>query len=246
MLRMKYLVTLTLVALLMASSAAFAGPWIQMEYDIDLAPTSVPMATDFTEPAFGDVDGDFWAWGEIEECAAAHTESSDFIVQGYGSGTYEPALVVTRGMMAVFIARAAGFTDDVSAVSFQDVPDSYWAYEEIEQCVLNAVVYGYADYFGEGMDAYLPSKVVDRGQMAVYIFRAAGLSTSAYGGTFEDVDEEFWAALEIEACAEFNIVQGYGAGIGYLPGNLVTRAQMAVFIWRGLVRGDGDVVLGGP
>ncbi|MDH4180250.1 MAG: S-layer homology domain-containing protein, partial [Armatimonadota bacterium] len=211
----------------LGGSGAGGTPWIQLEYLTPLTPTSVPMATDYTEPAFGDVDADFWAWAQIEECAATHTESSDFIVQGYGSGTYEPALVVTRGMMAVFIARAAGYTSDVSAVSFKDVPDTYWAYEEIEQCVTAEVVKGYADYFGEddpetedvveGGDAYLPSKVVDRGQMAVYIYRAAALSTAAYQGLFEDVDEDFWAALEIEACADADIVQGYGTGIGYLP-----------------------------
>ena len=246
MLRMKYIVTLTLVAVLMASGAAFAGPFTQLEYVTPLAPTSVPQATAYTAPTFGDVDGDYWAFGEIEECAATHTEASDFIVQGYGSGTYETSLVVTRGSMAVFIARAAGYTSDVSAVSFQDVPDTFWAYTEIEQCVTAGVVQGYADYFGDGIDAYLPGVMVDRGQMAVYIYRAAGLSTVAYQTLFEDVAEDYWAALEIEACADANIVQGYGVGIGYLPGNLVTRAQMAVFVWRGLVRGDGDVVLGGP
>jgi len=269
MLRMKYLVTLTLVTLLMVSSAAFAGPWIAMEYDEALTPTSVPIPVDdgngwVTEAAFSDVPstglGDdedewFWAWGEIEECAATHTEAEDFIVQGYGDGSYQPGLVVTRGMMAVFIARAGGYTDEVDAVSFQDVPDSYWAYTEIEQCVLNDVVKGYEDYFGEddpetteiveGGDAYLPTTMVDRSQMAVYIYRAAGLSTVAYQTLFDDVADDWWAALEIEACADADIVQGYGEGI-YLPENLVTRAQMGVFVWRGLVRGDGDVVLGGP
>jgi hypothetical protein len=278
MLRMKYLVTLTLVTLLMVSSAAFAGPWIAMEYDEALTPTSVPVPVDespdwFTTATFSDVPstglGDdedewFWAWGEIEECAATHTEAEDFIVQGYGDGSYQPGLVVTRGMMAVFIARAAGYTDDVTEVSFGDVPDTYWAYTEIEQCVLNDVVKGYEEYFAEddpettevdeGVDAYLPTTMVDRGQMAVYIFRAAGLTTVAYQGLFTDVedtgygedeDQPHWAALEIEACADADIVQGYGGGI-YLPENKVTRAQMAVFVWRGLVRLDGDVVLGGP
>ena len=264
MLRMKYLVTLTLVALLMASGAAFAGPWIQLEYVPTITTTSVPIPTDYTEPAFGDVpstglgedeDQAFWAWAQIEECAATHTAASDFIVQGYGGGVYAPSFQVTRAQMAVFVARAAGYIDDVEDVSFGDVPDSYWAYTEIEQCVLNDVVKGYADYFGaddpettdvvEGGDAYLPTAVVDRAQMAVYIYRAAGLSTVAYQGLFDDVADDNWAALEIEACVGADIVQGYGGGI-YLPGNTVTRAQMAVFVWRGLVRGDGDVVLGGP
>lgn len=264
MLRMKYLVTLTLVVLCVAltSSMAFAQ-WIQIEYLTPLAPTSVPVATEWTEATFSDVpstglgddeDEAFWAWAEIEECAATHTEAEDFIVQGYGDDSYQPGLVVTRGMMAVFIARAGGYTSDVTEVSFVDVPDTYWAYEEIERCVSAGVVKGYADYFGEddpetteiveGGDAYLPTVMVDRSQMAVYISRAAGLTTAAYAGTFDDVADDWWAALEIEACADEDIVQGYGGGI-YLPENLVTRAQMGVFVWRGLVRGTDETYVAG-
>ncbi len=246
MLRMKYIVTLTLVALLMASGAAFAGPWIALEYVTPLTPTSAPVPNSDSVAAFGDVATDYWAWGQIEEAAVTATAASDFIVQGYGDGSYQPTWEVTRGQMAVFIARAGGYTAaDPGTPSFQDVPDSYWAFSEIEQCVTNGVVQGYADYFGDGIDAYLPSAIVDRGQMAVYIYRAASLATAGYQGLFSDVADDYWSALEIEACADAYIVQGYPGGI-YLPNNTVTRSQMAVFVWRGLVRDDGDVVLGGP
>ena len=222
--------------------------------------------TDVESTGYGeDEDEPHWAWAQIAQCSATATESSNFIVQGYGDDTYQPAWEVTRAQMAVFIARAAGYTDEIDIplddddnpyrwVSFKDVPTSYWAFNEIERCVLNEVVKGYADYFEEedltpekDTDAYLPGNVVDRGQMAVYISRAAGEPTIAYEGLFEDVDDEFWAVLEIEACARAEIVQGYGAGIGYLPNRTVNRAQMAMFVWRALVRDvESDVVLAGP
>lgn len=249
MLRMKYIVTLSLVALLMASGAAFAGPWVALEYLTPLTPTSVPLPTDLTVPMFNDVDAPsdaHWAWGEIEECAATHTASSDFIVQGYGDDSYQPSWQVTRGQMAVFIARAAGLPTGPGSVSFQDVPESYWAYAEIEQCVAADIVQGYADFFGDGLDAYLPQTIVDRGQMAVYIGRAAfGTTSGFYADAFPDVASDYWAADWIQECADANIVQGFPDG-KYLPDVKVTRAQMAVFVWRGLVRDDGDVVLGGP
>lgn len=248
MLKVKFVWTLMLVAMLAAAaSTAFAGPWVALEYTVPLTPTSVPAANDFTEPAFSDVEGDFWAWAEIEECSNTATESSEFIVQGYGDGSYQPTQNVTRAQMAVFIARAAGYTDDAPAdPSFFDVNADYWAFTEIEQCVINGVVQGYADYFGTGVDGYLPAVTVDRGQMAVFVQRAAALTTAAYTGAFDDVADDFWAAGSIQACVDANIVQGFGDGT-YLPGNSVTRAQMAVFVWRGLVRLDGgDVVLGGP
>ncbi len=250
MLKVKFVWTLMLVAMLAAmASSAFAGPWVALEYTVPLTPTSVPAANDFTEPAFSDVEGDFWAWAEIEECSNTASESSEFIVQGYGDGSYQPTQNVTRAQMAVFIARAAGYTDDAPAdPSFFDVNADYWAFTEIEQCVINGVVQGYADYFGDGVDGYLPAVTVDRGQMAVFVQRAAALTTAAYTGAFDDVADDFWAASSIQACVDANIVQGFDTDPPtYLPGNSVTRAQMAVFVWRGLVRLDGgDVVLGGP
>lgn len=222
-------------------------PWTVLEYEVPLTPTSVPIAVDdgmgwVSAPSYDDVATDYWAWAEIEECSATHSASSDFIVQGYGAGTYQPTWQVNRAQMAVFVARAAGLSGvgDPDAPSFTDVTGDYWAFDEIESCVAGNIVQGYLD------GLYRPTEIVDRGQMAVYIYRAAGLSTASYAGAFDDVAEDFWAALEIEACADANIVQGYPGGV-YLPDNAVTRSQMAVFVWRGLVRyTGGDVVLGGP
>jgi len=277
MLRMKYLVTLTLVALLMASSAAFAEPWVIMEYVMPLTDASVPVpvnfpATAITTPTFNDVQAPtdaHWAWAEIEECAATHTASSDFIVQGYGNATYQPSWEVTRGQMAVFIARAMGWPTEPFEATFTDVNEGYWAFMDIELCVEHGVVQGY-EFPDPAPDAeegdtilkYLPTVIVDRAQMAVYIQRAAGLTSIAYEGGFEDIEDKdsdgWWAVGSIQACVNAGIVQGYAypdpaedAEEGdeiyrYRPNGKVTRAQMAVFVWRALVRGDGDVVLGGP
>ena len=271
MLRMKYLVTLMLVALLMASSAAFAEPWVMMEYVVPLTPLSVPLPTALTTPTFNDVDAPtdaHWAWAEIEECAATHTASSDFIVQGYGNATYQPSWEVTRGQMAVFIARAMGWPTEPFEATFTDVNEGYWAFMDIELCVEHGVVQGYEfpdpapdAEEGDTIRMYLPTVIVDRAQMAVYIGRAVtdGSTEAVYTDAFEDiVDEEsagWWAKDWIQTCVERDIVQGYAypdpeddeATIyRYRPDGKVTRAQMAVFVWRALVRGDGDVVLGGP
>ncbi|MCJ7752178.1 MAG: S-layer homology domain-containing protein [Armatimonadetes bacterium] len=256
MLRRTYLVPLMLVALLMVSSVAFAAPWIMMEYLMPLTPTSAPVPTALTVPTFDDVAAPsdaHWAWGQIEECAATHTASSDFIVQGYGDGSYQPSWQVTRGQMAVFIARAAGWPTEAFDATFEDVDDGFWAFMEIELCVEHGVVQGYEfpdpapeAEEGDTIAMYLPGVVVDRAQMAVYIGRAVATTTSVlYADAFDDVDGSHWAADWIQECVNRNIVQGYGGGV-YLPDVKVTRAQMAVFVWRGMVRDDGDVVLGGP
>jgi hypothetical protein len=53
-----------------------------------------------TTPSFSDVAAGYWSYKYIEYC---HAQS---IVNGYPSGTYQPAAVVTRDQMAVYVARA--------------------------------------------------------------------------------------------------------------------------------------------
>ncbi len=116
------------------------------------------------EPTFPDVPADYWAYGSVEACADAE------IVFGYGDGSYQPELGVTRAQMAVYVARAVplDFDPDVdpAADPFPDVPIGFWADNEIEACVSAGVVQGYPD------GLYRPTAWVDRGQMAVYSMRA--------------------------------------------------------------------------
>ncbi len=130
------------------------------------------------DPTFSDVDDDFWAYPHIEYCA------DNNIVQGYGDGSYQPTFVVNRAQMAVFIARAivtptgeAGLEpyEAPTTPSFYDVSSDFWSYKHIEYLAENNIVQGYSNYYGPGMDAYLPANSVDRAQMAVYIQRAFDL-----------------------------------------------------------------------
>ena len=121
-----------------------------------------------TEPAeatFPDVATDFWAYGDIEALADAG------VVQGYADGSYQPAYTVTRGQMAVYVARAKGWVTaddemDTENDVFSDVPADYWCALAVEECVNCGVVQG----FGDG--TYKPTMWVDRAQMSVYTWRA--------------------------------------------------------------------------
>jgi Tol biopolymer transport system component len=127
-----------------------------------------------TGASFTDVPLDHWAYDYIEYAAAEN------VVQGYPAGDYRPLLDVTRGQMAVYVARAMvapygedGLADYIPADprSFPDVPSDHWAYTHVEYCVENDIVSGY----GDGL--YHPESVVTRDQMAVYIARAFDLPT---------------------------------------------------------------------
>jgi hypothetical protein len=57
---------------------------------------------------------------------------------------------------------------------------------------------------------------------------------------FYDVPVEYWAYLEIKACVDAGIVQGYPDSF-YRPARPVTRAEMAVYIARALEGSDALV-----
>lgn len=178
---------------------------------------------------FSDVPPGFWAYSEIQLCAAG------CIVAGYPDGTYQPLLTVTRDQMAVYIARAlAGGDANVPAFAdtptFPDVGAEHWALRYVEYAVDAGVVAGYGD------GNYYPGLPVDRGQMAVFVARAlaggeAGVPTPSGGPTFPDVPADFWAYRHVEYCAANGVVNGYGDG-NYYPANPVTRDQMAVYVKR--------------
>jgi len=182
---------------------------------------------------FSDVPPDHWACAEIEACVDAG------IVQGYGDGTYQPIVYVSRDQMAVYISRAlAGGESNVpeftGTPSFTDVPLTWWALKHIEYAVANNVVQGYQD------NTYHPEDIVDRAQMAVYVARAmvAPQGDAAFDTyipvaprNFPDVPSDSWGYKQIEYCVEHGVVQGYDDNL-YHPEREVTRAQMAVYVCR--------------
>ncbi len=126
------------------------------------------------------------------------------------------------------------------AVGFPDTPPDHWAFHYILSCVMAEIVAGYPD------GTYGPGSVVDRAQMAVFIARAmaggdANVPNPPPGQdpTFPDVPEDYWAYRWIEYLAAEGIVGGYWDG--YHPEEEVSRAQMAVFVARGMEGGDANV-----
>ncbi len=111
-------------------------------------------------PSFTDLPADHWAYRYVEYAVA------QAVVSGYPEGDYRPDFEVDRGQMAVYIARARGWSDTAPIELFPDVPETHWAASEVAACAANGVVSGYDD------GLYHPDRTVTRDQMAVYIARA--------------------------------------------------------------------------
>jgi hypothetical protein len=151
-----------------------------------------------------DVPASQWAWPWIE--ALVRTG----IVAGYPDRTYRPAAVVSRGQMAVYVARGIWGGMDVPTGpangDFSDVADptpgpAYWAYNEVEFTVAHKVVRGYND------GTYRPEANVTRDQMAVFIWKGFVMPTGsavvlAGPGTcaFDPAETDYlgWTTAEVD------------------------------------------------
>ena len=179
-----------------------------------------------------------WAVGDIEALAATMVDDDNDpdtdpvpVVAGFGDGTYQPTWDVYRSQMAKFVALGAMVPmptdDELDAMmdpldpaydpayfAFPDVPYGYWADNFIYALRDASIVLGYTDGF------YRPGGAVDRGQLAVYCYRAfigttvnavvlggpavtdVDLTTipSSHGWTSATIDPD-WAYIEFDAAA---------------------------------------------
>lgn len=230
---------------------ANSGDYVFRHWDVDGVPqpmgnrqTVVAMDGPHTATAqylvqhFPDVSPDHQVYAYIEACYAAG------IVQGFPDGLYHPEIVVTRGQMAIYIARALAGGDEYvppgpTEPSFPDVPntgygpagtDPHWAYKYVEYAVANGVVQGYPD------GTYGPDIDLDRGQMAIFIARAlagsdAGVPDDPGVVTFADVQPPSVYYKYVEYIAAAGVTQGYPDGL-YHPEIPCSRDLMAIYVAR--------------
>ena len=177
---------------------------------------------------FGDVSEDYWAYDHIMSIL------NRGYTTGTGAGTFSPESSVTREQMAAFIVRAVEgepASDYCStSVPFPDCTSDSWSCKYIKRLYELGLTTGY------GTTGYfMPSYAVTREQMAAFLIRAIeGNPASNYcdsGSPFTDVTAADWSCIYIKRLYELGITTGYGDGT-YGPYDLVTRAQMAVFLGR--------------
>jgi uncharacterized protein YkwD len=113
--------------------------------------------------------------------------------------------------------------------TFIDVPQSHWAYVEIEALAAANLIEGCAT------DSFCPNDVVTRDRLAVWlgrVVRGATYTPITASGVFNDVPVSHWAANWIEQLTGDGLLTGCDAGL-YCPGQVVTRAELAIALLRG-------------
>ena len=111
---------------------------------------------------------------------------------------------------------------------FIDVPDDYWAVNEIVYLAKNNIVKGFPD------STFRPQKPITRGELAVITANALNLDLdSAKVQNFTDVPEIHWAFKAIEATTKAGVMIGYGNG-QFKPNNLIAREELVQVIIKAL------------
>ncbi|HOK18279.1 MAG TPA: ABC transporter substrate-binding protein [Caldisericia bacterium] len=104
---------------------------------------------------------------------------------------------------------------------FPDVPESYWAYKEINKLVELGILKGYPD------GTFKPGNNVTRAEFATMVVLAKKLTLiSPATPTFKDVPTNHWAYKQVETAVKAGYLKGYPDGT-FGPSRTITREEMA-------------------
>ena len=190
-----------------------------------MATTTISVSVD--NSTFDDVPKGSALWPYVEALAREGVVSGCLVTPPL----FCPQAGVTRGQMAVFLCRATGVAPyDNPTPTFADVSRTNSQYTYIEALYRAGVVAGCAT----SPLRYCPDTVVTRGQMAVFLCRAAGLAPYAKASpSFLDVPPTSGQYASIEAIHRAAISAGCSAYPSlFCPTSPISRGQMAVFLCR--------------
>ena len=168
-------------------------------------------------------------FGDVAAASYYNTAVSWLVEAGITGGTapgkYSPNQVVTRAQMAVFLWNAADRPEPVAPHEFWDVDNNSY-YNTAVSWLVGAGITG-----GTAPGQYSPAQSVTRAQMAVFLWKAAGSPAPGVPHGFGDVASGSYYNTAVSWLVGAGITGGTAPG-RYSPNQVVTRAQMAVFLYK--------------
>ena len=146
------------------------------------------------------------------------------ITTGTSPTTFSPSDPVTRGQMAAFLHRYKDSPGGAPAAGFHDVGRGQYYTAPIDWLKQQGIT------TGTSPTRFSPEDLVTRAQMATFLWRMEGEQSAPQAG-FADVRRDRYYAAAVDWLFHRGITTGTSPS-RFSPDDVVTRAQMATFLWR--------------
>lgn len=159
-----------------------------------------------------------WAQDEIDYLLSKE------IVSGYPDGTFKPDKPITRAEFVKIINKIIG-NKGKSHVSFKDINENDWFYDEVAKATKSGYVQGYGD------NTFRPNNPITRQEAAKILATAFRLEDdNLNSGSFVDQKEiSDWAREYVLLLKNKGYVSGYADG-SFRPNAPITRAESVKMI----------------
>ena len=131
---------------------------------------------------------------------------------------------IKKNLATIFLSVSLLLTGACTALAkdYTDVPDDYWAAEEIEDVVTKNIVPIYGD------NTYRPLDTVTRVDWTEWLLRALGLSQAPITSepNYSDVTQETFGYPSIARSDQFGLIYGYTDG-EFKPQRFITKVETA-------------------
>ncbi|OMD44185.1 S-layer homology domain-containing protein [Paenibacillus odorifer] len=145
-------------------------------------------------------------------------------LKGFEDGSVKPNQTITRAEFMTLVNRAFNYTK-LAKISYDDVPSTNWAYNEIAR----AVEAGYIQGFNNEMR---PNAPINRQEAAVIISRLLKLEGGSVDElkVFSDAGQiAAWSKESVASAVKAGVLKGYPNGT-FAPGQALTRAESLTLI----------------
>lgn len=156
----------------------------------------------------------------------------NYLVQGYGDGTYHPLSRITRAEYCTIVYNTlVRFGDDGAIANknaaFPDVTKGAWYYDAISYMAQRGYLNGYPD------GTFKPNAPITRAEIATVLSNILGTYDGQWDGRkyFNDVQPGDWYYEEIMSLAYSHIVSGYGNQMFY-PERYANRVEALQMIFK--------------
>lgn len=179
--------------------------------------------------AFTDLDADAWYHEGVDYAL------TNGLMNGVGSGKFEPDGQLTRAQLVTVLYRAAGEPDTGKQVNpFTDVADDAWYTKAVIWAANNGIVNGVAK------NTFAPDDSITREQIAAMLYRYAGAEAAKEDklSAFPDAAKvSDWAKEALNWAVASGLINGVADANGTAnlePQATATRAQIATILMRWL------------